>query len=75
MTQMTLAEYNNETQLYRDQISNAFNAYENSVNRMTNLAIAQLEAEAKVSAAGSAEDGSLWGAIGSVVAAVVTSKP
>ena len=40
---------------------------------MTNLAIAQLEAEAKVSAAGSAEDGSLWNAIGSVVAAVVTS--
>ena len=73
MTQMTLAEYNNETQLYRDQISNAFNAYENSVNRMTNLAIAQLEAEARVSAASSAEDGSLWGAIGSVVAAVITS--
>ena len=73
MTQMTLAEYNNETQLYRDQISNAFTAYENSVNRMTNLAIAQLEAEAKVAAAGSAEDGSLWTAIGSVVAAVITS--
>lgn len=64
LQQMTLAEYNNETQLYRDQIKNAFDAYENNANRITNIAIATIDANAKKSAAQTAAEKEMWTSVG-----------
>jgi hypothetical protein len=50
--------------LYRDQIQNSFDAYENDVNRMTNLAIATIEANAAQGAAREKAEGDTWTNVG-----------
>ena len=65
---MTVAEYNNETQLYRDQIQNSFDAYENEANRITNLAIATIDANAAQGAARDKAESDMWTTIGTWVA-------
>ena len=71
LQQMTLAEYNNETQLYRDQIKNAFDAYENEANRITNIAIATIDANAKKSTAQESAESSMWEAVGSWLVKII----
>jgi hypothetical protein len=67
---MTVAEYNNETQLYRDQIQNSFDAYENESNRITNLAIATIEAKTQKSVAQTKTESDMWTSIGKWLAKI-----
>jgi hypothetical protein len=71
---MTLAEYNNATQLYRDQIEMAWSSYEKNADRATSVITAQITGRATKDAAGSAADGDLWSAIGSVATSWAISK-
>jgi hypothetical protein len=68
LQQMTLAEYNNEVQLFRDQVQMAWQAHENDANRITQLAAAQIASKATLdSAAATAKASSeagMWKAIG-----------
>ena len=50
-TQLTLAEYNNEVQMYRDQVTHAWQSAENDANRATTLAAAEMAAAAQITAA------------------------
>jgi len=43
---MTLAEYNNETQLYRDSVSFAWQAGQNNLDRANKLAVSEISASA-----------------------------
>lgn len=52
---MTLAEYNNQTQLYRDSVSFAWQQGQNDEDRASKLAIAQIQAEATINAGVKAE--------------------
>jgi hypothetical protein len=47
---MTLAEYNNETQLYRDSVSFAWQQGQNDLERANKLAVADTQASAGVRA-------------------------
>lgn len=49
--QMTLTEYNNEIQLYRDSVTHAWQSAENDANRATTLAAAEISAAASVAGA------------------------
>ena len=64
MQQMTLAEYNNETQLFRDQMENAWSSYEKDQDRITNLAAAEIAARATETTASMAAKSKLWEVIG-----------
>lgn len=48
---MTLAEYNNETQLYRDNVSFAWQAGQNDLDRANKLAVSEISASAGVKTA------------------------
>ena len=48
---MTLAEYNNETQLYRDSVSFAWQAGQNDLDRANKLAVSEISASAGVKTA------------------------
>jgi len=48
---MTLAEYNNETQLYRDSVSFAWQAGQNDLDRANKLAVSEITASAGVKTA------------------------
>ena len=56
---MTLAEYNNETQLYRDNVSFAWQGGQNDLDRANKLAVAQTGAAATTSAARTTSNGNL----------------
>jgi hypothetical protein len=56
---MTLAEYNNETQLYRDSVSFAWQSGQNDADRANKLAVAQTSASATTSAAKTSATSSL----------------
>jgi len=56
---MTLAEYNNETQLYRDNVSFAWQTGQNDLDRANKLAVAQTGAAATTSAARTTSNGNL----------------
>jgi prefoldin subunit 5 len=45
---MTLAEYNNETQLYRDQIEKVWQSFEKNEDRIRDLTIAQITGKAQL---------------------------
>lgn len=64
MQQMTLAEYNNETQLFRDQMENAWSSFEKDQDRITTLASAEIAARADESVASKAAKSKLWEVIG-----------
>ena len=63
---MTLAEYNNATQLYRDQIEMAWSSYEKEADRAVEIIKSQITSSATTSAAKQASNDSLWTAIGSL---------
>lgn len=64
LQQMTMAEYNNEVQLYRDQVDYAFKSYESDQARASALTIAQLQATATKDAAKYAQQAALGSAVG-----------
>ena len=68
---MTLAEYNNETQLYRDTVSFAWQAGQNDLDRANKLAVAQTGAAATTSAARTSANGNMISTIAK--AAIVLS--
>ena len=63
---MTLAEYNNATQLYRDQVEMAWSSYEKEADRAVEIIKSQITSSATTSAAKQASNDSLWTAIGSL---------
>lgn len=65
--QMTLAEYNNETQLYRDQIQQAWDSYEQAEDRIVDLAKATITANAEKDAAQTKVEGDMWTAVGNLI--------
>lgn len=71
---MTLAEYNNEVQLYRDQVEMAWSSFEKEADRANTIIIQQLENEAALQGAEAETEGSLWGAIGSVATSWALGK-
>jgi hypothetical protein len=64
LQQMTMAEYNNEVQLYRDQIDYAFKSYESDAERMAALARTELTIQGQVDAAKEAAKGAAWAQAG-----------
>jgi len=68
MQQMTLAEYNNETQLYRDQIQQAWESYEKAEDRIVDMATAAMTANATKDAAQKKVEGEMWTAVGNLIA-------
>lgn len=69
---MTLAAYNNLMQRERDFYSFAFTAGENQLNRANELALAQLGIRAARSAASQQATASMWGAVGSLAASLIS---
>lgn len=69
--QMTLTEYNNEIQLYRDAVTHAWQSAENDANRATTLAASEIAAAASVTGANIKADGDSSAAIGAFVARVL----
>jgi len=65
--QLTFAEYNNQTQLYRDQIQHAFDSYENTEQRIVQLAAASIAAKASETAASTKATSDMWAAIGTLI--------
>jgi hypothetical protein len=68
---MTLAEYNNETQLYRDQVQMAWQSFENDANRITTLASAEIAGKSTTDAASTQSKSDMWKAVGSFAAAFI----
>lgn len=64
LQQMTMAEYNNEVQLYRDQIDYAFKSYESDAERMAALARTELQIKGQVDAAKEASKGAAYAQLG-----------
>ena len=64
LQQMTMAEYNNEVQLYRDQIDYAFKSYESDAERMAALARTELQIKGQVDAAKEASKAAAYGQLG-----------
>jgi hypothetical protein len=64
LQQMTMAEYNNEVQLYRDQIDYAFKSYESDAERMAALARTELQIKGQVDAAKEASKAAAWAQAG-----------
>jgi len=69
--QMTLTEYNNEIQMYRDAVTHAWQSGENDANRATTLAASEISAAAAVAGANIKADGDSSAAIGGFVARVL----
>jgi hypothetical protein len=74
---MTLAEYNNETQLYRDSVTYAWQQGQNDQDRANKLAVATIQGEAQVQAGvqtqNAATKGSLLKTAGTAVALLALS--
>ena len=69
--QMTLTEYNNEIQLYRDAVTHAWQSAENDANRATTLAASEIAAAAAIQGANIKADGDSSAAIGGFIARVL----
>lgn len=63
---ITMKEYENTWQEYRDNMEFAWRSGETALERQNNLAIAQLSKEAAIEAAALQEDGALWAALGTL---------
>jgi hypothetical protein len=68
LQQMTLAEYNNETQLFKDQIQMMWNSFEKDADRVTQLAVSEIQARSETTAASTAAKASMWTAVGGLLA-------
>ena len=69
--QMTLSEYNNEIQMYRDSVSHAWTSAENDANRATTLAGEEIRAAAAIAGANIKADAESSTALGSFVGRVL----
>jgi hypothetical protein len=65
--QMTLAEYNNEVQLYRDQVEMVFQAYEKDQDRVVTLAAAEIAGKSTTDSAKIKKESDMWEAVGELV--------
>jgi len=72
--QMTMTEYNNEIQMYRDSVTHAWQSAENDANRATTLAASEITAAAAVAGASIKADGDSSAAIGGFIARVLFGK-
>jgi hypothetical protein len=72
--QMTMTEYNNEIQMYRDSVTHAWQSAENDANRATTLAAAEISAAAAITGANIKADGDSSAAIGGFVGRVLLGK-
>jgi len=71
---MTLTEYNNEIQMYRDAVTHAWQSAENDANRATTLAASEISAAAAIQGANIKADGDSSAAIGGFIARVLIGK-
>jgi hypothetical protein len=69
--QMTLTEYNNEIQMYRDSVTHAWQSAENDANRATTLAASEISAAAAITGAEIKADGESSAAIGGFIGRVL----
>ena len=69
--QMTMTEYNNEIQLYRDSVTHAWQSAENDANRATTLAGEEIRAAAAIAGAEIKADSDSSTALGSFVGRVL----
>ena len=69
--QMTLTEYNNEIQMYRDAVTHAWQSSENDANRTTTLAAAELAKSAQLAIADATIAAANATAVGSLAAKVI----
>jgi len=69
--QMTLTEYNNEIQMYRDSVTHAWTSAENDANRATTLAGEEIRAAAAIAGANIKADSDASSAFGSFVGRVL----
>jgi len=69
--QVGLAEYNNQMQVFRDNIQYAFTSGENNKNRENYVAIAVLQKQGQVEAAKLALEGKMYEALGNVSAKIM----
>jgi hypothetical protein len=69
--QMTLSEYNNEVQMYRDDVTHAWQSSENDANRSTTLAASEIAKEGTIYTADSAVKAANAAAIGGFAAKAV----
>jgi hypothetical protein len=72
--QMSLTEYSNEIQLYRDSVTHAWQSAENDANRATTLAASEIAAAASVAGAEIKADGDSSAAIGGFIGRVLFGK-
>ena len=68
---MTLTEYNNEIQMYRDAVTHAWQSAENDANRATTLAASEISAAAAIAGASIKADSDSSTALGSFVGRVL----
>jgi hypothetical protein len=68
---MTMTEYNNEIQMYRDSVTHAWQSAENDANRATTLAAAEISAAASVAGAEIKADSDTASDIGAFVGRVL----
>jgi hypothetical protein len=66
LQQMTLAEYNNETQLFRDQIEMMWSSFEKDNDRANGVLVQQIASTGSLKAAEANANGEMWGAIAGV---------
>jgi hypothetical protein len=69
--QVTMAEYNNEWQTYRDRMEYSWKASENTAERVNRIATAEIDANARILAATLAKDADIAKAVGTSVAGIL----
>jgi hypothetical protein len=69
-----LAEYNNNVQMYRDDVTHAWQSSENDANRSTSLAAAEIAREGQIAIANATIEAGNAAAVGNVVSRVVGSE-
>ena len=78
MQQMTLADYNNQIQLYRDQVEMAWSSWEKDEDRATQVLLQQITSTGSLQAAAAKADSDstsgIWSAVASVGAKWALSK-
>jgi len=69
--QMTMTEYNNEIQMYRDAVTHAWQSSENDANRTTTLAAAEMAKSAQLAIADATTAAANARAVGELTASIV----
>ena len=72
MQQMTLADYNNQIQLYRDQVEMAWSSWEKDEDRTTQVLLQQITSTGSLQAAEAKADSDSTSGIYSAVASIAT---